>query len=90
MNLTEVKSVLEKGGLVRLPEWPKNVALRGFVRPRLVRALRTLTTGTAYLIEQEVWPHLHEPPHCTRHDWERVHEDTLKRHAGGGIRGDNT
>jgi len=81
VNLTEIKSVLEKGGLVRLPDWPKHVALRGFVRPRIVRALRTLATGAAYLMEQEAWPHLHQEPHCSRRDWELVREETLKCHA---------
>jgi len=81
VNLTEVKNVLEKGGLVRLPDWPKHVALRGFVRPRLVRALRTMATGTPYLMEQEAWPHLHQEPHCSRRDWELVREETLRHHA---------
>jgi hypothetical protein len=81
VNLTEVKNVLEKGGLVRLPEWPKHVALRGFVRPRLVRALRTRATGVAYLMEQEAWPYLHQEPHSSRRDWELVRDETLKHNA---------
>lgn len=81
MNLTEVKNVLEKGGLVRLPEWPKNVALRGFAKPRLVKALLTVATDTPYLIEQEAWPQLHEDPYASRRDWEMIRDDTLKQHA---------
>jgi hypothetical protein len=81
VNLTEVKNILEKGGLVRLPEWPKNLALRGFLKPRLVKALRTAATGTPYLIEQDAWPQLHEQPYATRRDWEMIRDDTLKQHA---------
>jgi len=81
VNLTEVKNVLERGGLVRLPEWPKHIALRGFQKPRLVKALRTVATGSPYLIEQEAWPQLHEEPYASRRDWEMIRDDALKHHA---------
>jgi hypothetical protein len=79
--MNEVKTVLEAGGLVRLPDWPKNLALRGFARPRLVKALRTRADGTPYLIEQEAWPQLHQEPFRSRQDWEMVREDRLKEAA---------
>jgi hypothetical protein len=80
MNHKEACGILQKGGLVRLPDWPKHRAVRGMVRPRLVHALLT-STGAAYVMEVRVFNELHEEPIAKREDFEVVLEATLKTHA---------
>jgi hypothetical protein len=80
VNLKDAFEVLGKGGLVRLPEWPKHQAVRGVVKPRLVHAKLT-STGAPYVMEVGAYSALHDETHAKRDDFERVSEETLRSHA---------